>query len=113
MTALNDNSNATLDAERAIHRTYLHYFWLCNHHEWDRVAGECFAPNGAATYRPLAGEPFTLSGRDEIHEFYRANFDDPAETSLQRIVYVVGDTFIDWDSGAPTVKGAVTAWRWL
>ena len=104
---------STVLAERAIRQTFFLYFRLCDTHQWERVARECFTPDAEVTFTARAQPRHTLRGREEIHNFYRSQYGDANETGLERMAHVAGQTVIDWTDGIPTMRASVTAWRWF
>jgi SnoaL-like domain len=111
MTSTDTSLLVTISAERAIYRTFFHYFWLVDHRQWERVAGECFAPDAVVT---LEGGPSTVSlhGRSEIHDFYRDEWGEQNPDRLEHMAHVAGQHIIDWKEGVPVLRASVTGWRW-
>ncbi|WP_405181985.1 nuclear transport factor 2 family protein [Nocardia sp. NBC_01377] len=64
MTGRTDNLLATIEAERAIFRTFHHFFRIADTQDSERFS-ECFTPDALIEYRIMPGPVQRFHGRDE------------------------------------------------
>ena len=100
---------ATLSVERAVWRTFLHFFRLVDTLQWERVVGECFTPDALVEYHTTPdGATLRAEGHAELEPFFL----EGGKPNTQMLAHVVGQHVIEWRDGKPHLTAYVTAWHW-
>lgn len=107
MTELHRDLLATLEAEREILRTYLHFYRLADTQDCERFV-ECFTPDALIEYRIMPGPVVRFRGRDEFTEHMTRT----PRAQRGRVAHVAGQTSIDWSGERPVLTGYATVWHW-
>jgi hypothetical protein len=99
---------ATLEVERAVWRTFVHFFRLVDSLQWERAVPECFTPDAVVEYHTTPdGTTLRAEGRAELEAFF-----DEGGKNTQMLAHVVGQHTIEWREGHPHLTAYVTAWHW-
>jgi hypothetical protein len=95
---------ATIEAERAIYRT----FYRIDTNQYERVGKECFTPDALIEYDVMPGPTQRFRGRDEFTAFMSAG----PRTRERKVAHVIGQSVIEWYEGRPHLEAYATVWHW-
>jgi hypothetical protein len=109
-TTANEDLLATLHAERAIWRSFVHFFRLVDTLQWERVTRECFTPDAIVEYHT---SPDGALLRAHGHAELEAMFVERGKSTTQQLAHVVGQHVIEWEAERPHMTAYVTAWHWF
>ncbi|WP_040797493.1 nuclear transport factor 2 family protein [Nocardia higoensis] len=98
---------ATLEAERAIFRTFHNFFRIADTQENERFP-ECFTPDALIEYRIMPGPVVRFHGRDE----FTAYMTRAPRSQRGRVAHVIGQASIDWSGERPLLTAYATVWHW-
>ena len=103
-------SLATLQAERAIYRTFCNYlFFVDRDKQYERACIECFKSDAKITYHMASGSALIFHGRNEFLDYLESH----ARPTTQMSAHVLGQSRIHWINGKPRISAYITAWHWL
>ncbi|MGW6730387.1 nuclear transport factor 2 family protein [Nocardia sp. NPDC055029] len=108
MTALPDNLLATIEAERAIFRTFYKFFRIADTQESERFS-ECFTPDALIEYRIMPGPPVLFHGRDEFTD----HMSRVPKSQRSLVAHVIGQATIEWNGDKPLLTAYATVWHWF
>ncbi|MFE6924354.1 nuclear transport factor 2 family protein [Nocardia sp. NPDC057663] len=108
MTALQDNLLATIEAERAIFRTFYKFFRIADTQESERF-NECFTPDALIEYRIMPGPPVLFHGRDEFTD----HMSRVPKSQRSLVAHVIGQATIEWNGDKPLLTAYATVWHWF
>lgn len=108
MTCSHDALLATIEAERAIYRTFYHFFRLADTQETERFT-ECFTPDALIEYRIMPGPVQRFHGRDEFTSFMSRG----PKPRPGMVAHVAGQTTIEWTDDSPLLTAYATVWHWF
>lgn len=103
-----DNLLATIEAERAIFRTFHKFFRIADTHESERF-NECFTPDAVIEYRIMPGPPVIFHGRDSFTD----HMSRVPKSQRSLVAHVIGQSFIEWTDGRPLLTAYATVWHWF
>ena len=98
---------ATIEAERAVYKTFYRFFRLADRNEHERI-GSCFTKNALIEYDIMPGPTQRFRGRDQFTAFMTLG---PRSTE-RTVAHVIGQTTIDWVDGRPHLEAYATVWHW-
>ncbi|MEA3528006.1 nuclear transport factor 2 family protein [Nocardia implantans] len=107
MTGSPEDLLATIEAERAIYRTFYHFFRLADTGESERFV-ECFTPDALIEYRIMPGPVQRFHGRDE----FTAYMSRVPKSQRAMVAHVAGQATIEWTEEGPLLTAYATVWHW-
>ncbi len=108
VTGQTDNLLATIEAERAIYRTFHHFFRIADTQDSERFS-ECFTPDALIEYRIMPGPVQRFHGRDEFTSFMCR----VPKARRNMVAHVIGQSSIEWDGDRPVLTAYATVWHWF
>ncbi|WP_280221612.1 nuclear transport factor 2 family protein [Nocardia neocaledoniensis] len=108
MTPVQGDLLATIEAERAILRTFHKFFRIADTRQSERFS-ECFTPDALIEYRIMPGPPVLFHGRDE----FTAHMSRVPELRRSLVAHVIGQTTIEWHGDTPLLTAYATVWHWF
>lgn len=102
-----DGLLATIEAERAIYRTFHHFFRVADTNEHERFV-ECFTPDALIEYRIMPGPVQRFDGRDA----FTAHMCRVPKARRSLVAHVIGQSSIEWTGARPLLTAYATVWHW-
>ncbi|MGY2011469.1 nuclear transport factor 2 family protein [Nocardia gipuzkoensis] len=108
MTTSPEDLLATIEAERAIYRTFYHFFRIADTGESERF-NECFTPDALIEYRIMPGPVVRFHGRDEFTSYMSR----VPKSQRAMVAHVAGQATIEWTDDGPLLTAYATVWHWF
>ncbi|MGY0499925.1 nuclear transport factor 2 family protein [Nocardia sp. FBN12] len=108
MTGSLDTLLATIEAERAIFKTFYKFFRIADTQESERFS-ECFTPDALIEYRIMPGPPVLFHGR----ESFTNHMSRVPKSQRALVAHVIGQATIEWTGDRPLLTAYATVWHWF
>ncbi|WP_181698122.1 nuclear transport factor 2 family protein [Nocardia sp. GTS18] len=108
MTGSRDPLLVTIEAERAIFKTFYKFFRIADTQESERFS-ECFTPDALIEYRIMPGPPVLFHGRDSFTDYMSR----VPKSQRAPVAHVIGQATIEWTDDRPLLTAYATVWHWF
>lgn len=107
MSSAHDEMLEQIAIERECFRTFHRFFRIADGGNPEDFRG-CFTPNALIEYHVMPGPVQRFHGRDE----FTARMTRGPRNTGSMVAHVLGQAYIDWDTGSPVLTAYATVWHW-